>query len=334
MIDLTRTGKDTLAIDNPVMPAAGTFGFDGAAYRDLIDLSKLGALVTNPITWKPRKVARGPRVVPLPSGALVHTGLPNPGMTQAIRQYGARWANSPVPVIVHVAATTPPDVARCAAALERSGGVVGIELGLHDQATPDEIAALLRAALDNTQLPLLVRVPLYTAIESARAAQDAGAGGLVVAAPPRGTGRDPDTGQLVGGRAYGPWLTAQMLRATGQVARAVEIPVIGSGGIHSPDDARDFLDAGAIAVQVDTVTWIQPRMIEIIARNLGGLELTRAAGALADEWEPGMGQTMLMEREQRFEPPPYDYEDDDDPAVPSPYDDDTSSPPLPPTLPE
>ena len=101
-----------------------------------------------------------------------------------------------------------------------------------------------------------------------------------------------------------------------------EIPVVGCGGIHSPDDARDFLDAGAVAIQVDTVTWAKPRMIEVIARNLGGLELTRATGALADEWEPGIGNTTLIARGQQPAPPPHDG---DTAAVP---------PPVPPELPE
>ncbi len=105
--------------------------------------------------------------------------------------------------------------------------------------------------------------------QTAAAIDDQGrAGAVVVAAPPRGTTRDPETGQLVGGRVYGPWLKAQALRAVGQAARAVDIPVIGCGGIHAADDARDFIDAGARAVQVDTVTWVQPRMLEVIARNL------------------------------------------------------------------
>lgn len=320
MIELTRTGKNTLVIENPVIAAAGTLGFDGAAYQALIDFTRLGALVTNPITWKPRQAARGPRVVPMPSGVLIHTGLPNPGLNQIIKNYGARWAHSLAPVIVHIVATSTAEVGRCAAALDRCEGVAGIELGLHDQAGPDDIAALIQAAIAHTQLPLLAQVPLYSAVESARAAEDAGVGGVVVAGPPRGTTRDPETGQLVGGRVYGPWLKAQALRAVGQVAQAATIPVIGGGGIHSPDDARDFLDAGAVAVQVDTVTWAQPRMIEVIARNLGGLELTRAAGALADEWEPGIGQTMITEREKRLKP----Y-NGDRPAIP---------PPVPPDLPE
>ncbi len=321
MIELTRSGKTTLVIETPVMPAAGTFGFDGAAYRDLIDFVKLGAIVTNPITWKPRRVAHGPRVVPLPSGVLVHTGLPNPGVAATIRKYSGRWAHALAPVIVHVAALSPADVSRCLDALDRCEGVAGIELGLHDQATPDAIMMIVQAALDSTMLPLLVQVPLYSAVESARAAEEAGAGAVVVASAPRGTARDPITGQLVGGRVYGPWIKTLALRAVGQVARAVEIPVIGVGGIHSADDARDFLDAGAIAVQVDSLTWAQPHALEVIARNLGGLELTRAAGALLDEWEPGMGQTMKIARQNHIAT----EESDDVPGIP---------PPTPPDLPE
>ncbi|MCD4686723.1 MAG: nitronate monooxygenase [Anaerolineae bacterium] len=320
MIELTCTGKDTLVIENPVMPAAGTFGYDGAAYRDLLDLTKLGAIVTTPITWKPRRIARGPRVVPLPSGVLIHTGLPNPGVGKVIKRYAQSWKRSLAPVIVHVVATTPHEVANCVGALDHVEGVAGIELGLHDQVTPEDIEDLLGAALDNTLRPILVRVPLYSAVESARVAESAGAGGLVVAASPRGTTRDPVTGQLVGGRIYGPWLKAQTLRAVGLVAHVVNIPVIGSGGIHNADDARDFLEAGAVAVQVDSVTWVEPRRIEIIARNLGGLELTRASGAYADEWEPGIGITMQMQRQG--DPEPYD---DTEPSVP---------PPMPPDLPE
>jgi dihydroorotate dehydrogenase (NAD+) catalytic subunit len=322
MIELTRPGKNTLVVENPVMCASGIVGFDGAAYRDLIDLTKIGAIVTNPVTWRPRRVARGPRVVPLPSGVLVHTGLPNPGVNAVIKQYGPRWARSLAPVIVHVVATSPADVGRCLAALDRCEGIAAVEVGLHDQSTPDDIERTVQVALESTQLPLLVCVPLYNAVQAAHVAQGAGAGGLVIAAPPRGTARDPETGQLVGGRVYGPWLKAQVLRAVGQIVRTTSIPVIGSGGIHSADDARDFLEAGAVAVQVDTVIWAQPHVLEVIARNLGGLELTRAAGALADEWEPGMGQTMKMERENRLRHPPAA---DDVPSLP---------PPIPPDLPE
>jgi tRNA-dihydrouridine synthase len=102
---------------------------------------------------------------------------------------------------------------------------------------------------------------------------------------------------------YGPWLKALALRAAGQIAGRINVPIIGCGGIHHPDDARDFLEAGAIAVQIDSVVWIRPEMVGIIARNLSGLELTRHAGALPDEWYHGIGETASS-RAQILPSPP------------------------------
>src|SRR5690606_6094272 len=199
MIDLTYGGKSPLTVNNPVLLASGVAGYDGGPYSGVIDLSKLDAIVTNPLTWRPRHAANGPRVVPLPAGVLVHTGLPNPGVHRAIKLYLARWARSLAPVIAHVVATTVEDVAASVAELERCEAIAGIELGLHDRATPRDVELILRAAQDATMLPLMVRLPLYTALDLAPAAQDAGAGALVVSAPPRGTVRDPLSGQLAGG---------------------------------------------------------------------------------------------------------------------------------------
>src|SRR3954465_12147339 len=97
------SGKQSLQISNPVIGASGAFGYAGE-YGKLIDLSKLGAMVTNPVTWKPRRAGGGARVVPLDSGVLVHTGLPNPGLHHLYRTYAAKWKNSPAPIIVHITA--------------------------------------------------------------------------------------------------------------------------------------------------------------------------------------------------------------------------------------
>ena len=93
------------------------------------------------------------------------------------------------------------------------------------------------------------------------------------------------------GRVYGPLVKPMILRLVGQMARRLDLPIIGSGGIHTPNDARDYMDAGARAVQVDSVTWVDPRALEMIARDLGGLVLTQPTGALLDEWHPGIGET-------------------------------------------
>jgi dihydroorotate dehydrogenase (NAD+) catalytic subunit len=302
MIQITG-GKQPLHVNNPIMGAAGAFGFVGE-YGKLIDLTKLGAIVTSPITWKPRRAASGTRVVPLDSGVLIHTGLPNPGAHQIYRAYAAKWKNAPTAIIVHLAATTPEEVGKCAQVFDMSEGIVAIEVGLSDQATHRDARLMISAVRQNTHLPLLAKLPLYHAANVALAAEEAGADALVVAAAPRGTARDPITGQLIGGRIYGPMIKTLGLRIVGGLAPHVHIPIIGSGGVHNPTDARDYLEAGAVAVQVDAIAWVRPEMVEIIARNVGGLELTRAAGALADEWRPGLGETAAGRAQLLPSPPP------------------------------
>jgi len=289
-IEITRPGKNSLEVQTPVMPAAGTFGY-GDVYRDFINVEKLGAIVTNPITYESRSPASGTRVVPLDAGILVHTGLPNPGLNKVLKRYRNLWLMLPLPIIVHLVGTTADQVRKSVSRLDGEESVNAIELGLNDDISWKEAEELVKAAVEKTEKPVLVRLPLQDAYEIAEAVSDAGAGALVIAAPPRGTARDPLTGRLVSGRIYGPLVKPMVLRVVGQIIRRVDIPIIGAGGIHTPQDARDYLEAGARAVQVDSVIWIQPKMLEVIARDLGGWTVTRESGALPDEWYPGMGDT-------------------------------------------
>ncbi len=303
-IEITRTGKNSLMLETPVMAAAGSFGF-GDVYHDLVKLEKLGALVTNPVTYEPWSPASGTRIVPLDAGVLVHTGLPNPGLSRALRKYSELWARLPLPVIVHLVATTPEHVRKSAIRLDKEESVDAIELGLPDGIGWQEAVELVNAAVQQMDNPVLVRLPLREALEIAESVADTGAGALVAAAPPRGTARDPQTDKLVSGRIYGPLVKPMALRVVGQLARLVgDVPIIGAGGIHSPQDARDYIEAGARAVQVDTVTWVQPKMLEQIARDLGGWIVTRQAGAFPDEWHPGMGDTEREARHEEQSPPP------------------------------
>src|SRR5690606_14981499 len=123
--------------------------------------------------------------------------------------------------------------------------VDAIELGLYDDIDADAAERFTLAALEGTEKPVIVRLPFQFTLEMAQAAEDGGAGALVVCAPPRGTARDPLTGRLVSGRLYGPMVKPIVLRMVGQLVRQVNIPVIGAGGIHTPQDARDYLEAGA-----------------------------------------------------------------------------------------
>jgi len=280
-IRITRHSKNSLVVDSPVMNAAGTLGF-GDEYRDLIDLDTLGAFVTNPLTYTHWNPATGTRVVPLEAGVLVHTGLPNPGLKKVIEQHRAVWERMPIPVIAHVVVNNVDEVQRCMSILEQEQIIAAIEMGLSDEISPAETEWYLRAAVERTEKPMLARLPFSASIDHFKAAIDAGADALVFCSPPRGTARD-QAGRLVAGRIYGPLVKPIVLRMVGQLARRFpDIPMIGAGGIHSPQDARDFLEAGAVAVQVDSVTWVNPKMLEQIARDLGGMELTQPHARIDD----------------------------------------------------
>ncbi len=294
-IEIARPAKTSLIVQTPVMPAAGTLGF-ADEYRGLIDYANLGALVTNPTTIEPWQPAAGTRIVSLDAGMLVHTGLPNPGLGALIRQYRRVWAKMPIPVVLHLLGTTPDQAKRAVELLDAVDEVAAVELGLGDDMGIAEASALVRAAAA-VEKPLLVRLPFYECYDLALPVAEAGADALVMTAAPRGTARDAQGGRLVSGRIYGPLIKPLVLRMVGRLRRELpaDIPIIGCGGIHSPLDARDYIEAGAAAVQVDTATWVQPKMLERIARDLGGWIATRHADALLDEWHPDMGRTEALQ---------------------------------------
>lgn len=297
-IQITRPGKNALILEVPVMAAAGILGF-GDTYRDLLQFEKLGAFVTNPVTYTPWRPATGNRVVSLPAGTLVHTGIPNPGISKVLGKYRSMWESMAMPVIMHIAATTLEHARKCASRIDAESAVDGIELGLNDDVSWEETEQLVSATVKNTEKPVLVRLPMNDTLNLARAAVDGGASGLVACGAPRGAARDPQSGLMITGRIYGPLIKTLVLRLVQQLVEEMPtIPVIGAGGIHSQQDARDYIEAGAKAVQVDTATWVQPKLLEYIARDLGGLVLTRASGALADEWHPGFGETERKAREE------------------------------------
>jgi dihydroorotate dehydrogenase (NAD+) catalytic subunit len=277
VIQLAPNHKDCLALRNPVMPAAGCFGL-GTEYTHLVDMEALGAIVVGPVTAKPRRGANPPRTVPIPGGVLLHTGLANPGVAAVVRRYARKWARSPVPVIVHVAGTSPDEAAACCRRLSGVEAVSGIELGLPDTASGsagftdvdllDDAIAVIQAARADTSQPLIVRLPLSSAPALCEAAVEAGADALTVAAPPRGSGWHASDGRFVTGRLYGPFVLPLALRALRRVAELVPVPLIGCGGIHSVEDATAFLQAGATAVQVSGGLWHDPACLAHIARSL------------------------------------------------------------------
>lgn len=279
---VTRAGKHSLILETPVMNAAGMLGF-GDHYRDLLKYDKLGAFVTNPITYTPRSPAHGTRVVPLDSGVLVHTGLPNPGVNKVLSTYRPVWEKLGVPIIAHVIVNNPDELRRCMQTFDREEIIDAVELGLSDEINPAETLWYLKVARDSIEKPLLVRLPFGAQPDMVKAVIDGGADALVACSAPRGTARD-QSGKLVAGRVYSPAIKPLMLRYVGQLARRSRIPVIGAGGIHGVQDARDYLEAGAVAVQVDSAVWAAPKLLENISRELGGMSITQPVELPAD-WD-------------------------------------------------
>jgi len=247
--------KSDLYFSKPLLNAAGTLGFSPDP-KSPVELSQLGAFVTNPVSWAPRTPAKGDRYIPFPGGFLLHTGYPNPGLNAVIRQHARRWARSPIPVIVHLLAQEPATLRRMVERLEGVEGVMGIEIGLPPDIDPGLASEMGLAAVG--ELASIVRLPLesvaggYHHAAALEAILHTGASAFSLA-PPRGilTGAG---GSLVSGRLYGPGLFSQ---ASAAIIKLVEmgIPTIGAGGIYSREQADTMLSAGAIAVQLDAVLW-------------------------------------------------------------------------------
>lgn len=267
-IQLTAGRKTDLILSNPIMPAAGCYGF-GPEYSELVDGDVLGAVVVGPVTARPRRGAAPPRLVAIPGGgALLHTGLDNPGIGRMLHRHASDWAHLSVPVIVHVAGTTPHEAARCCQRLTGVENVVGIELGLADSVLIEDAEAIVQAARSASVQPLIVRLPLRRADELCSLAVDAGADALTVGAPPRGTAQDPKTGSFVTGRLYGRFVFPLALRQVRLVLDRVSVPVIGCGGVYEKEQVDAMLESGAAAVQVGAALWEDPSSLGRLARSL------------------------------------------------------------------
>jgi dihydroorotate dehydrogenase (NAD+) catalytic subunit len=266
-INLAPEHKAGLTLANPVMPAAGCFGW-GTEYAHLVKTEHLGAVVVGPITAGPRRGASPPRAVEIPGGVLIHTGLANPGISAVVRRYGRAWTRCPVPVLAHVAGTSPDATASCCHRLARVDAVAGIEIGLPDSAGPEDVCAIVKAAAATARQPIFVRLPLSSAAQLCEATVEAGANALTVGAPPRGAMWHEPSGRFVTGRLYGRFVLPLALHALRRVAERVAVPLIGCGGIHSVAEAQAALRAGATAVQIAGAVWRDPSRLSDIARAL------------------------------------------------------------------
>lgn len=282
MIELAPKHKYGLPIASPVMPAAGAFGY-GDTYHDLVDIHALGALVTNPVSLKPRSAAKGERVIVHGNHFITHTGLPNPGLRRVLREHRKIWERFPIPIIVHVVATTPAETSRVAVQLSAVTGVAGIELGLVENISPKKALNLLDAARDNGSLPVIVRVPFSQAGTLAPKLAKGGADALTLTAPPRAvlpvldeTGGS--TNHYTRGRLYDPAVFPQLLNLLALLNGKLDVPVIACGGITSAQDAIACLALGATAVQIDALLWRDPQLLTRVAEGLQNIDTSTPVG--------------------------------------------------------
>ncbi len=241
--------KQHFEFRNSVMNAAGSLGYSPSANMPIAGDS-LGAFITNPISYKSRKIANTAGLETFPGGILLHNGYPNPGIKSVLKRHQGRWQRATLPVVVHLLGGPPDEMARCVRLLEELENVMGVELGLPDGVTTVEAAEITAAA--SGELPLMVRLPLSSAAALAPVVAEAGASAISLA-PPRGA-LTSETGNLHYGRLYGPALFPLALQTVDALAR-LPVDVVGAGGVYRPRQVQAMLAAGAIAVQLDTVLW-------------------------------------------------------------------------------
>lgn len=247
------SGKTEVRLERPWLNLPGTLGFSDEA-RNAIDLGQLGALVTNPVSLAPRRPANPPRSLRYPGGLLLHTGHANPGLRRTIRQHGTRWASLSVPVLVSLLAQDVLELGRMVSDLESIPEASGLVLMLPMQPSTSLVRWVEQAT--RLQRPVVALLPLGGDREEALAAAEAGAAAIMLG-PPRGS-MEAD-GQFVEGRLYGPGLFPLALQAARELAPLLPVPLIVSGGIATPAQARAFLQAGASAVGLDFILWKDPQ---------------------------------------------------------------------------
>ncbi len=279
--------KVNLAVDlagiqmqNPVTTASGTFGF-GLDYQDYYDVNRLGAVTLKSITRKKRPGNPTPRIVETPAGILNSIGLANPGLKAFLAEDIPLLAQVKVPILVSIAGDTVEDYVYLAGELDGEDKIAGIEVniscpnvekgGMEFGVDCFQVEKLVGELREATTKPLIIKLsPNVTNIaDVARAAERGGADALALINTLLGmkidvATRKPVMANKVAGLA-GPAIRPVAVRMVWQAAQAVDVPIIGMGGICTAEDALEFIMAGATSVAVGTWNFVNPMApVEII----------------------------------------------------------------------
>lgn len=283
-----------LELANPVLPASGCFGPELA---DLMPVHMLGAVVTKTVFPEARPGNRTHRITEVPGGMLNSVGIPSQGTAEFRRSGLGGYAGLGAPIVISIGGLSAQEYWRVAdevgesahAALEVNVSCPNLE---HGGATLDTdlraMSDVVSGVVARSAKPVLVKLSpqLHTIEAAARAAQEAGATAVTVCNSFPGMAVNVDRresllGNGVGG-VSGPAVKPLALRLVWSAAQAVDIPVVGCGGIRSADDVAEFLVAGATAVQVGTATFAQPDVMARIVEELPALIARLGVDRIAD----------------------------------------------------
>jgi dihydroorotate dehydrogenase (NAD+) catalytic subunit len=253
-----------LSLRNPVLLASGTCNY-GRELQALTDLSALGGIVTKTITPQPRGGNRPQRIVETSAGMLNSIGLQNPGLDDFIADKWPFLRELDTPIVVNIAGHTIEEFGEMAARLEEVDGIAALEIniscpnvkagGENFASNPAASAAVIKGVRSATRRPVIAKLsPNVTDIaDIARAAEAIDI-----------DKRRPLLGNITGGLS-GPAIKPVALAMVWKVSQAVQVPVMGLGGISSARDALEFIVAGASAVQVGTASFVNPNAgVEIV----------------------------------------------------------------------
>jgi len=262
-----------LELQNPVMTASGTFGY-GLEFQDFVPLDQLGGIIVKGTTLNPREGNDYPRMAETPMGMLNCVGLQNKGVDYFCEHIYPQIKDIKTNWIVNVSGSSPEDYAECAARIDALEHVPAIELniscpnvkdgGMAFGTTCAGAESVVKAVRERYSKTLIVKLsPNVTNIsEIARAVEAAGADAVSLINTLMGMAVDIEKRKKLlsigTGGLSGPCIKPVALRMVYQVAKAVQIPVVGLGGIMTAEDAIEFLMCGASAIEIGTANFIDP----------------------------------------------------------------------------
>lgn len=272
-----------LNLKNPIMPASGCFGF-GREYSQFYDLSTLGAIMIKATTVEPRFGNPTPRVAETRAGMLNAIGLQNPGLKKVMSEELPWLSQYDVPIIANVAGSLEEDYVQVAKEISKAPNVNALELniscpnvktgGIAFGTIPEVAKQLTRKVKEVSEVPVYVKLSpnVTNIVEMAKAVEDGGADGLTMINTLVGMRLDLKTGKPIlanrTGGLSGPAIKPVAIRMIYEVSQAVNIPIIGMGGIQSAEDVMEFFYAGASAVAVGTANFVDPFVCPTIIEEL------------------------------------------------------------------